>query len=175
MRITVVRVGEEMASALRGLGIGVVHSREVHDREGKLGAYVRSLPTAQRMLAENPTIRVLLDIHRDAQRRSETTIEFGGQTLARVMVVLGTDQSLSHPNWKENYAFALRLVRAMERRVAGLSSGIFPKMYRYNQHLRPGALLLEVGGVENSLEECLRTARVLARVLADMASRGELP
>ncbi|MEW6244270.1 MAG: stage II sporulation protein P [Bacillota bacterium] len=174
--ITVIAVGKELKRALEEEhGIGVVHSTRFHDADGRIGAYVRSLETAQALVKENPTVCVILDIHRDSTLRSESTTTIGGQSVARVMVVLGTDSQLAHPNWRRNYEFALALVRAMERRYPGLSLGVLPQPYRYNQHVLPGALLLEIGGVENTLEECKATARLLAQVLSDMYKRGEFP
>jgi stage II sporulation protein P len=175
MSITVVEIGRHMAQCLDQHGIAVVHSTVIHDDPGKLGAYLRSLTTAEQMMADNPSLRVLLDIHRDARPRKDTTISFLGRQAARVMVVLGTDQRLPHPEWKRNYEFALDLVRHMEHSYPGLSLGIYPKSDRYNQHLSPGALLLEVGGVENTLDECLYTAEILAETLARMVEYGDLP
>jgi len=175
MSITVVEIGRHLAQCLAEHGIASVHSTVVHDDPGKLGAYLRSLTTAEQMLVDNPSLRVLLDIHRDARPRKDTTISFSGRQAARVMVVLGTDQRLPHPEWKRNYEFALDLVRHMEQGYPGLSLGIYPKSDRYNQHLSPGALLLEVGGVENTLDECLYTAEILAKTLARMVEHGALP
>lgn len=175
MSLTIVEVGRYLAEQLGSEGIGVVHSAVVHDDPGRLGAYLRSLPTAEQMLRDNPSIRILLDIHRDARPRKDTTVTVGGKSAARVMVVLGTDQRLPHPQWKKNYEFALALVRNMECSYPGLSLGIYPKMDRYNQHLLPGALLLEVGGVENTLAECFWTADILSDVISGMIKSGEIP
>lgn len=168
----VVRVGEEIASVLEGkYGIGVIHSKTPCDAEGKLGAYVESLKVAEEMLKQHPTIRILLDVHRDALPRTATTMKIGGLEYARLMLVLGTDRRLPHPNWRQNFEFALRFVRDMETKYPGVLIGIYPKYDRYNQHLLPGAMLLEIGGVENTLEECLRTSRLVAEVISGMIGK----
>lgn len=174
--INMVRVGQALAAALAERGIGTVHSAQMHDLDGRLGAYVNSLATAQTILREYPSIKVLLDLHRDSQLRSETAVEIGGRTYARVMVVVGFGSGqMPQPHWHENMALARKLVAALEQKYPGISRGIFPKNQRYNQHVSPGALLLEIGGVENSLDEATRTAYALADVLAGMVAAGQVP
>lgn len=173
---TVVRVGEELARTLNEkYGLGVVQSRYMNDREGKLGAYVRSLVTAQKLLKDYPTIRILLDIHRDSQRRAVTTATIGGQPVARVMLVIGKYREAGEPSWEPNDAFAHEIVRVMDAKYPGLSRGIYYENYRFNQHLLPGSVILEVGGVDNTLEESLRAARLMADVLAEVIRDGQVP
>lgn len=173
---SVVRIGQEIADVLESkYGIGVVHSKVACDEEGKLGAYVKSLAVAQDLLKKYPTIRMLIDVHRDALPRNATTIKVGGVEYARVMLVLGTDRRLPHPNWRENFEVALKFVRNLESRQPGIVIGIYPKYDRYNQHLLPGAMLLEIGGVENTLKECLRTSHLIAEIIAGMIARNEIP
>lgn len=171
----VTRVGAELVRQLNSRGIGALHSTVVHDAEGRLVAYDRSLATAREIMAQYPSIRVLVDVHRDSARGEETTAQVNGEPAARIMIVLGTDGRLPHPRWKENYNFALKLVQLMEEKYPGLSRGVYPKSYRFNQHLLPAALLYEVGGVDNTMEEALRSVRALADILAELARRGEIP
>ncbi|HHY39240.1 MAG TPA: stage II sporulation protein P [Clostridia bacterium] len=172
---SVVRIGEEIASILNSrYRIGAVHSKVACDEEGKLGAYVKSLAVARDLLKRYPTIKMLIDVHRDALPRDATTIEVGGVKYARVMLVLGTDRRLPHPNWRKNFEVALKFVRNMETRQPGIIIGIYPKYDRYNQHLLPGAMLLEIGGVENTMDECLRTSHLVAEIIAGMIGRNEV-
>lgn len=171
LAFTVVRVGREIASTLNTrYGIGAVHSTEAHDREGKLGAYVRSEETVCRVLRDYPSVKVMLDVHRDSQPRERTTVEYRGLTYARVMVVLGTD----NPGWKKNEEFAKELLATMEAKCPGISAGTYPKPGRFNQHHCAGGLVLEIGGVENTLEECLRTSRIIAEALASLVRGGKV-
>mgnify|MGYP002331960379 CR=1 FL=1 len=179
--INIVRVGEELARVLHEkYGIGAAQATSNHDWQGsgvvRLGAYERSEATAKLLLERYPTIRVLLDIHRDGVEREITTVNVNGQEVARILIVLGGDRNLPHPNWEQNYAFARWMARVMEEKYPGLYRGIFPRYdFRYNQHLFPGALLIEIGGPENTLEEALRSAQMLADVLATMVEENLLP
>lgn len=168
---TVVKVGEALCAALNAKGIPAVQSRVMHDRLGRLGAYVESAKTIEQMLAKYPSIDVLVDVHRDATRRVESTAVVGGKTVAKLMLVVGTANQLSHPNWRQNLDFARKFIGALERSYPGMSLGIVTKDSRYNQHYSPQALLLEVGGPENTMEEAIRSAQIAAEVLAKLLGR----
>ncbi len=164
--VNMLRVAEELARTLsEDYGIGVVMSRQVHDREGKLGAYLRSHETASQLLATYPQVRFLFDIHRDSVRRDATVASVGGREAARVMLVLGSRAQVGS-QWDKNKALADRIAAVMEGKYPGLLRRLLVADARYNQHLSPGALLFEIGGVDNTLEEALYTARLLADVLA---------
>lgn len=160
------RVAEELARTLsQEYGIGVVLSQRVHDREGKLGAYVRSGETVRALLREYPDVRFLFDIHRDSPGREVTVATVGGRPAARIMIVLGSPYQVG-PNWARNRELADRVAGLMEQRYPGLLRRVLVADARYNQHLFPGALLFEIGGVENTLEEVLYSTHLLADVLA---------
>jgi len=173
--MTVVSVGSEIVSRLRELGIGALHCDVVHDAAGRIGAYARSEKTVRALLEEHPSIRIVLDVHRDSQPRHITTASIEGRKAARVMVVLGTGATLEHPNWRANLEFAKDFVAQMEDLYPGLSRKIYPKPHRYNQHLSPGALLLEVGGPENTVQEALRSGRMVAEVVGALIASGRIP
>ena len=176
--LTVVRVGQELSEVLaQEYGLPTVHSRRFHDAGGRLGAYVESAQTIERLLAQYPSLRVLLDVHRDSPRRARTTAVVNGNSVARILLVVGTDVKLRHPGWQDNYDFALRLHGAMERLYPGLSLGVLVKESRYNQHFLPHATLVEVGGVDNTLQEVLTSARLFARALVAVlaAEPGLIP
>ncbi|MBX6351105.1 MAG: stage II sporulation protein P [Clostridia bacterium] len=176
----VVRVGDELARELARLGVGVVHSRALYDAEGRVGAYERSLAGILPLLSRYPSLRLVVDLHRDSAERAATTAVVGGETVARVLLVVGTDKLLPHPGWRENAAFAAVVADAIERRAPGLVRRPDGQPYlvedgRYNQQVAPGALLLEVGGVGNTMAEELRTARIVAPVLAELLREGRVP
>lgn len=168
--INTTRVGQELVQALQQLGTGAVHSATVHDAEGKLAAYVRSEATVQSLLRQYPTLKVLIDVHRDSQLRPQTTMLIRGHLMAKIMVVLGNDNK----DWRKNFDFATEFIAALEALYPGLSSGIYPKPGRFNQHYSPEALLLEIGGVQNNLDECLRSARAAAEALAQVLRARKL-
>lgn len=168
--LNVLRVGEELARELSSkYGLGTVQIRTLHDAEGYLGAYARSATTVQKLLKDYPDLRLIIDVHRDSAARRDTVLRIEGRDAARVMIIIGSgSRQLRQPNWQKNYALAKRLVAEIERLYPGLSRGISVKADRYNQHLSPNAILIEVGGAENSLDEELRTAGFLARAIAAM-------
>lgn len=147
-------------------GIPVVRSTTIHDYPDFTISYANSEKTLKRMLAENPSILVALDIHRDAGLPSPPVTEINNQKVAQVLLIVGSDARLEHPNWRQNEAFARRLAAKMDELYPGLCRGIRVQAGRYNQHLLPHSLLLEIGSDNNTLEEAERSARLVARVLA---------
>jgi len=164
----VVRVGEEMATVFRAHGFQVLHDTNLYDYPAYSGAYDRSKAAVEQWLAEYPTIRVVLDVHRDALVGSEGEVyklvsREAGEKVAQVMLVLGSnDTGLDHPRWKDNLAFAVHLQRELVRGYTDLARPIVLRSSRYNQQLSPGALLVEVGGHGNTLTEAIAGARLWA-------------
>ena len=158
------RVGEYLVSELRRLGIPVVHSRPVHDAGGRVGAYARSEITVKRLKDTYPELLVMIDIHRDSQRGDLTTAIIKGKRYAKIMTVVATE----NPSWMANYSFARDVLDALERKYPGISRGIFYESAVYNQKYSPMALLIEVGGVDNTLEECEASMKALASALREV-------
>ena len=89
------------------------------------------------------------------------------------MLVVGTDEGgLSHPDWQENLANALKLQALLNRAAPGLCRSLDLRTERFNQHETPGSLLIEIGSTGNTLAEALRSARILADALI-VQIRGE--
>lgn len=175
----IIRVGRHLADALCRRGITVVHSPSPNAAAGGYdNAYEVSYRTARYILEQYPTVRVLLDIHRDGQdpARADVTAQVGGKPVARVMLVVGAGTSEQpQPRFQQNLTWAQRVDQALDQRYKGVSRGVAVRPYWYNQHLAPGALLLEVGSVRNHMDEALRTAEILADVLADLIRNGQYP
>ncbi len=169
----VVSVGEVLAKELKKNGIGVIHSTVLHDAESYSGAYGRSLETAEKILKENPTIKVVLDVHRDSlitesKTKYRPVIEKNGETLAQVMIVIGTGtKSLPNDNWKNNLRLAVSLQSRIDKDYEGLTRPIMLRDSRYNMHLSKGYLLLEIGACGNTLEETKRSAQVIGKALSE--------
>lgn len=180
----IVRVGEYLAWNLEREGFKVVHDRTIHDQIPFRDAYRRSLVTMERLLRVDPDPIALFDLHRDATPGVVSTIELGGERVARLVLVVGTDRlGLAHPHWRENLAFANRLRDAAERLYPGLLARIDLAEARYNQHLFPRALIVEIGDQHSTTAEVYRAASCLAKILAEVAreirpqafSSGEAP
>lgn len=172
-----IRVGEEMKSVFEEMGLSVVHDTTTYDYPGYNGSYGRSLTGAQGYLEQYPTIQVVLDVHRDALIASDGTVyskttTIDGEAVAQVMLVVGTnDGGLTHPNWEDNFALALRLQGAMLAVDPTLPRNIDLRSQRFNQHLTPGSLLVEVGTSGNTLQEALAGARLFAQAAGQVYSQ----
>lgn len=174
---SVLRVGKELAYALENRGISVVHDGSCHDYPDYNGAYARSLERTQALLRQYPTIQVVLDIHRDAVVDEDglplrlTTNLPDGQTAAQVMLVVGTNQGgLSHPDWEKNLSFAMKIQALAGRNCPDLFRDLNLRTERFNQHLTPASLLVEVGTAGNTLPEALAAIPVLADAIAGVLS-----
>ena len=172
--LNITRVGREVAAIFEARGITVLHSQVLHDYPTFRGSYGRSLATAQRYLEAHPEIQVILDIHRDAIMDASgqyirTMAEIEGLRSAQIMLVVGTDHAgLEHPNWRENLKFALRLQAAMVERYPTLARPLSLREERFNAHLAPGAILVEIGTCANTLQEALTASRLFAEIAADV-------
>ncbi|MCL2368767.1 MAG: stage II sporulation protein P [Oscillospiraceae bacterium] len=172
--LNITRVGREIAAIFESRGITVLHNQYLHDYPSFRGSYGRSLETARRYLNAYPEIQIIFDIHRDAIMDAagqyiRTTAGIDGIDASQVMLVVGTDHAgLEHPHWRENFAFALRLQRAMLDRYPNLPRPIALREERFNAHLAPGAILVEIGTCANTLQEALAASRLFAEIAADV-------
>lgn len=164
----ITRVGQALAERLAAYRIGAAHSMTIHDYPSFMKAYGPAEVTARNMLAEHPQMTMIFDIHRDAESKEHTTAVIAGFSTAKIAIVVAAGhQELAQPNWQQNLAFAKELEQKMNERYPGLSRGIQVVDWRYNQHLHPHALLLEVGCQENTLEEAQRSMAMLGDVVAE--------
>ena len=164
----VVRVGEEIATVFRAHGFQVVHDTTLYDYPAYNGAYERSLAAVEEWLRQYPTIKVVLDVHRDALVGSNNEIyklvtTEAGEKVAQVMMVIGSDEnSGAHPRWQDNLAFAVLLQKELVRSYTSLARPIVLRSSSYNQQVSPGSILVEVGGHGNTLTEAINGARMWA-------------
>lgn len=171
---SVVRVGRVVAEELERRGISVIHDTTFNDYPSYNGAYNSTLTKIQQWVAEYPSIQMVIDIHRDAGANADGTpvrhaVTLDGMETAQLMLVVGTDQGgLSHPGWQDNLSWALKLQAVLERQWPGLCRDLDLRTERFNQHMTPGSLLIEVGSSGNTLKEALEAARLLADGLADL-------
>ena len=174
-----ISLGDYLTQALEGAGIGVIHDRSLHDYPSYSGSYSAARKSIAAYLAEYPSIQLVLDLHRDASgddsNQLKTSATVDGAKSAQLMLVVGTDASgLSHPNWEENMAMALKLYTQLERTSPGICRYISLRSQRFNQDQHPGALIVEIGGAGNSHAEAVTATSVLARAIIDMAKGVEV-
>lgn len=164
----VVRIGEEMKAVFESMGLSVIHDATSYDYPHYSGAYSRSGAGVQEYLAKYPSIKIVLDIHRDALIGADGTVykpltTIDGVDVAQVMVVLGSPEEGDYPAWTENLALAAKLQKSMNTIYPTLARPITIRKPVYNQELTSGSLLVEVGSHGNTLQEAIRGARLFAR------------
>ena len=166
-------VGEKMAQVLNAAGIRTLHDETLYDAPGYTDSYKRSRAGVQAYLERYPSIKVVLDVHRDAIEDSDGTrvkpvCEIDGESTAQVMVIAGCDNgsSIALPNWRLNLRFAAEWEAAMESAYPGLTRPVLCGYRFYNQDLTTGSLLIEIGGHANTLDEALRAGEYAAKALA---------
>ena len=170
-KYNIVRVGDELASIFEQAGLSVIHDREIYDYPSYTGSYNRSGQAVERWLTEYPGIGLVLDVHRDALGSNgiiyKTMAEEEGVCASQIMLLVGSDESgLEHPLWQQNLSLAVYLQRAVSSRHPSLMRPIELVTQRYNQHLSPGALIVEVGSSGNTLQEALAAERLFASAAA---------
>ena len=157
---------------LNEAGIITLHDETLHDSPSYTESYARSAETAKAYLAQYPSIKIILDVHRDALGDETTRIKplctLEGQNTAQIMLIAGCDNggSVSLPRWRENLAFAAAWEAQMEGAFPGLTRPVLCGYRFYNQDLTTGSLLVEVGGHGNTLEEALSSGEYAAQALA---------
>ena len=178
-RHNVVQVGQVLADRLTARGIETINDDTLCDQESYNDSYLRSAEVIEAYLEKYPSIQMVLDIHRDAAEDADgnpvaLTAEADGEACAELMLVVGTDEGgLSHPDWQENLANALKIQTLLNRSAPGLCRNLNLRTERFNQHETPGSLLVEVGASGNTLAEALRSARILGQALA-VFLRGQM-
>lgn len=170
-------VGEAFCKVLEANGIETVHDKTVHDYPSFNGAYTRSMTTVKNNLEKYPSIKVVLDLHRDGIVRADGTkvkvaAEIDGRKTAQCMFVVGTNATLAHDNWQENMRLACKLQDYANRTYPGLMRPIIMRKERFNQQISKGALIIEIGSNGNTLDEAKTGAEYMAKTLAEVLKNG---
>ena len=173
------RIGMELAETLNQNGIPTLHDTTLHDAESYDAAYERTEETISGYLEQYPSLCMVIDVHRDAAQAadgsqiSRTTI-LNGQEMAQLLLVMGTDTAeLPHPNWEQNLSFALKLQAYIAQSAPDLMRPLMLRAARYNEHLTPQSILLEVGTAGNTQEQALRAAQYFATALSELIKASQ--
>lgn len=164
-----VQIGEEMKEVFEEMGLSVLHDETPYDYPQYNGAYSRSGAGVESYLEQYPSIRIVLDVHRDALIGEDGTVykpltTVDGQDTAQVMLVMGSPEAGDYPRWMENLTLAIKIQRSMNTLYPTLARPITMRGSSvYNQALTNGSLLVEVGAHGNTLQEAIRGARLFAR------------
>ena len=162
----IVRVGDELAALLEKRGFTVVHDTTDHEQFDLSTAYERSLVTLSSRFDEDYDLYI--DLHRDAYTEgAQLTCAYAGNDSAKLMVLIGKGENFDEkPYFDENYSLACELTDKINSICPGLCREVMVKTGRYNQHISPASLLIEVGNNMNTLEEALSSMPVLADAIA---------
>ena len=176
-RYNMVSIGAELARLLTQAGIGVVHDTTAHDKDDYLDAYDNSRRAVQSYMKKYPTIRLVIDLHRDAATYADgsqwaTSATVDGKKCAQLMFVVGSDAGgYTHPNWQTNLSIAEKLHVLMEKENPGIMRPLDLRAQRFNQDLSIGALLVEVGAAGNTHPQAMGAVPALAQAIIAL-SRG---
>ena len=180
---TVVGVGDYLTRLLEAKGYNVYHDKSVYDlKNGQLDrskAYNYALDGITNILQQNPSIEVVLDIHRDGVGENlHLVTQVDGRDTAQIMFFNGLSQTpegpieyLQNPYREDNLAFSLQMQLGAAAYYPGFTRKIYLKGLRYNEHLRPKSSLIEVGAQTNTYEEALNAMEPLSELL-DMVLQG---
>lgn len=169
---SIVAVGDAVCEALAARGVSVVHDCTVHDNP-YTGAYDRSAETINSVLSQYPSIRLVIDIHRDGIGNGDGTLpapiaEINGKSAAQIMIISGCENEfIKMPNYIENFKLACLIQNCAEEAYRTFTRPILFDYRHYNQSLSTGALLIEVGSHGNSLDEAVYAGELLGNALAD--------
>lgn len=168
-----IMVGNAIQAELEASGIGVIHVTEIHDYPSYNGSYARSRESIVPILEQYPSIKVALDIHRDAISgegfAAQPYVEIDGKEAAQIMIISGCDDgTLNMPNYMMNFRFASKLQQQLEGDNEGLTRPILFDYRHYNQDLTTGSLLIEVGSHGNTLEQVQYSGQLIGRSLGTL-------
>jgi stage II sporulation protein P len=174
---SVVAVGEAIVKQLERAKIGVIHDTTIHDYPSYNGSYNRSAETVKEILDKYPTIKVVLDIHRDAINSSSTTlmqptVTINGKKAAQVMIISGCDDgTMGMPDYLQNFRLATAFQTQIETDNKGLTRPILFDYRNYNQGLTTGSLLIEVGSHGNTIEQAVYSGELIGKSIATTLSK----
>lgn len=174
-KYSVLGVGEKLKETLQNGGISVIHDKTLHDSPSYSGSYNRSAVTVQNYLKKYPSIKVVLDVHRDAIGGGKDLVkpvkEINGKSAAQVMICVGSETGIVDyfPNWRENLKLGLKLQQIMEVKYPGLARALYLSYeHTYNQNLFEGSIIIEFGTNGNSYKEAQYSAELVGKSLVTL-------
>jgi stage II sporulation protein P len=164
------QVAQTMSEDVEKKGVKAEFVNTIHDFPDYNSSYTRSRKTVSNLVNEDNKILSIFDVHRDSIPGTNTapTVRINGIRAARILIIVGTDQRKSHPNWKKNFQFAQKLNAQAEKMYPGLVKGVVTKAGTYNQEFHTHALLLEMGSDKNTLNEASYAGKLFSNVLVEV-------
>ncbi len=178
---SIVGMGRYLSELLNAKGIETLHHDGVYDLiNGKLDrskAYQMSEAGVKEILNQNPSIEVVIDLHRDGvPETTHLVTEINGKQTGKIMFFNGLSRTkkngnieyLPNPYIQDNLSFSFQMQLAAEKLYPGLTRRIYLKGYRYSLHMMPKSLLIEAGAQNNTVEEMKNSMELLANILAEV-------
>ncbi len=166
-------IGQRVREKLEENGIVAIQDREIHDYPSYNGSYTDARESIRAYLEAYPTIRLVLDLHRDASGgnngQMRTRAWADGKPSAQLMVVIGAN----HEGYEGNLSLGLKLHAMLEKQHPGITRPLQLRGARYNQDMLEGGLLVEVGAAGNTRQEALTAAEALAQAIGALAGGTE--
>lgn len=175
-KVNVVGIGKKLTDELNKKGVGTEHDTSLNEKSYAYDdSYSISRQVVQEAMANNNDLTFLIDIHRDAASKEDTTKVINGKPYAKVYFIVGKE----HKNYEQNLKVAIEINEKLEAKYPGISRGVFKKGKKdgngvYNQDLSERALLIEFGGVENELTELYNTVEAFADVFSEYYLDAEM-
>lgn len=174
-----IRVGNAIQQQLEQEGIGVVHCCEHHDDPQYYGAYDNCAESINKYLQEYPSIKLVLDIHRDSITTDENekikpTFTYNGKKAAQIMIMCGNENYgyYDFPNWEDNMSLAVKLQNTAEAKYPGMTRPLYFGNFMYNMNLGQTSLLIEMGSDANTLNEAVYSGELLGNVIASVLKQS---
>ena len=169
-----ISLGAELARLLNAAGIPTVQDTTYYDYPDYLASYDNARIGLQQQLQKYPTVKLVIDLHRDAAEYENgtqwaTEAIINGEKSAQIMLVMGTDSYYNHPGWEENLSVALKLQAMMEKTHPGSTRPLDLRKQRFNQDLLPGAIIAEIGAAGNTHQEAMNAISVLAEAIIQLS------
>lgn len=175
----IVGVGDYLTELLTKKGYNVIHDRTIYDYvNGVLdrnNAYTLATLGAEAIIEANPSIEIVIDLHRDgiADESKHITSMVDGKEVAPIMLFngisytnkLGNIDYLYNPYIEDNLATSLQIKLKAEEYYPDIFRKIYIKGYRYVLHLKPRSMLIEAGFQTNTKEEVCNSMELLANIL----------
>ena len=130
-------------------------------------SYQVSRSLMEEKISKYKTLKYFIDIHRDSISHEYSTVSINGESYAKIMFVVGLD----HNNWEANYNLSKKLYDLLNKYYPGITRSIMKKEGAnvngiYNQDISPNCILIEVGGVDNTIEEVYNTMEAISNILS---------
>ncbi len=177
---SVLDVGDELERVLEeNYKVSVLHYKDEKNTQASVvGAYERMEPIIEDILKENPSIQVIIDLQRDGAVEPSATL-MNGKSTAKINVVsglnidqnigtIGSSKTYSNPYIEDNLSFSAQMKCKSDELTPNLIPYVLVKPYRYNLHLVPKSLVVDIGNDNDTLEEAINAIQPFTEVLAEV-------